>query len=342
MCGAPLKKEDILPGMERIPEKRLVKSLSAEWVRLTKKKRELEICLRNLEKQQDVLPQEPLNLTVHNNQVQVESLSCRLREIEANLEVIRARVSKRVGLLEEESGTLQKGLDEIRSLHQLGAITGADYSAEQDGMKQQMRSRTKALKECRRTLSQLSVFLGGSSSPTETRNLNRHPSLAITGGILITIAVGGYLLWVKSNTYSHSQGSIPISQTKPSVKDQGSLSLPKVREDQKIKALFEAIRRANLEKKIDVFMSCYAADFKDKGEKRLAILENWEHFDYLDLSYDFKRLTVTTRTAQVRVEWLSNLSPKNGGTPEKTISVLDVSLTKEDGHWKIGKITPVS
>jgi hypothetical protein len=113
-------------------------------------------------------------------------------------------------------------------------------------------------------------------------------------------------------------------------------------EDEKIKFLFETIRRANLEKKIDPFMSCYAADFNGRNKKRLATLENWDHFDYLDLSYDLKRLTVTAHTAQVRVKWWITISPKHGGASEKTTSVLDVSLKKEDGHWKVKKIKPVS
>jgi hypothetical protein len=118
--------------------------------------------------------------------------------------------------------------------------------------------------------------------------------------------------------------------------------LPEVREDEKIKSLFGTIRQANLEKKIELFMSCYAADFKDRNEKRFSTLETWDNFDYLDLSYDIKRLMVTGQAAQVRVEWRINISPKNGRPPQKTVSLLDVALQKEGGHWKIGEIKPVS
>jgi len=343
ICGSSLKKGDILPGVERTREERLVKSLSSEWSRLIKRKRELEICLENLEKQRNALPEEPLNLTLHSYQVQVESLSSRLREIEAKLGAIRICLSKKIGLLEKESSTIQKRLNEIDSLHQLGAITFADYSAEKKGIKQQVRSRTKCLKEGRQTISRLPVLLGGGSvSPMKTRNLNQFPSSAIIGGVLIIIALGAYFLWPKNGGIPHAQESNPIAQKEPSAKGRLPARSPKVREDEKIKSLLETIRRANLEKKIDLFMSCYAAGFKDKSEKKLAILENWNDFDYLDLSYDVKRLTVTARAAQVRVEWLINLSPKHGGPPEKTRSVLDVSLTKEDGHWKIEEIKPVS
>jgi len=303
----------------------------------------LEIFLGNLEKQRNALPEDTFNLTFHSYQVQVESLSSRLREIEAKLEAVRTTVSEKIRLLEEDSDTLQKRLNELCSLRQLGAITYTDYSAEKNGIKQQMRPRMKSLKECRKTISRLSVHSrGGSVSPRRTRNLIRRQSLAIAVGVLIIVAAASAFFWMKNDKDNPPQESTQLSQTKLSVQGQLPTSSPKVREDEKIKSLFETIRRANLEKKIDLFMSCYAVHFKDKSKKRLAILESWNTFDYLDLSYDIKKMTVTAQTAKVRVEWLGNLSPKHGGTPEKTKSVLDVSLKKEDGHWKIGTIRPVT
>jgi hypothetical protein len=177
-----------------------------------------------------------------------------------------------------------------------------------------------------------------------TRNLIRYQSSAIVGGILIMIALGAYFLWAKNPQFFPSQGSAYISQTKPSIQVQGRLPVtsPEAREDETIKLLFETIRRANLEKKIDLFMSCYASDFNGRDQKRSATLETWDRFDYLQLSYDLEKLTVTADTAQVRVKWWLNFSPKRGGPSEKTTSVLDVSLKKEAGHWKIRNIKPVS
>ncbi len=343
ICGSPLKYEDISPDGERIQERKLVKSLSSEWFRLTKRKNELEICLGNLTGQRNAHPEDTFDLTLQSYQVQVESLSCRLQEMEARFKTIRTKVSKKVDLLEEESSTLRKRLDEIRSLRQIRAITLADYSTEKNDIRQQMRFRMKRLKECRKTISQLPIPLReGSVSPMITRNLVRYQSPAVMGGILIMIALGAYFLWTKNLEFFHSQESALISQAKPSVQGRLLVSSPEAREDEKIKSLFETIRRANLEKNIDLFMSCYAADFNGRNKRRLATLENWDHFDYLDLSYDLKRPTVTAHTAQVIVKWWITISPKHGGTSEKTTSVLDVSLKKEDGHWKVEKIKPVS
>jgi hypothetical protein len=343
ICGSPLKYEDISPGGEQIQERKLVKSLSSEWFRLTKRKNELEICLANLTGQRNADPEDTFNLTLQSYQVQVESLSCRLQEIGVRLEAIGTKVSKKIDLLEEESSTIQKRLDEIRSLRQIKAITFADYSTEKNDIRQQMRFRMKRLKEYRKTISQMPSPVGeGSVSPIITGNLVRYQSSAVMGGILIMIALGVYFLWTKNPKFFHSHESAHISQIKPSVQGRLLVSSPEVREDEKIKSLFETIRRANLEKKIDLFMSCYAVDFNGRDKKRLATLENWDNFDYLDLSYDLVRLTVTAHTAQVRVKWWINISPKHGGTSEKTTSVLDVSLKREDGHWKVEKTKPVS
>jgi hypothetical protein len=343
ICGSPLKYEDITPDGEPTKERKLVRSLSSEWFRLTKRRNELEICLRNLKEQRNTLPEDTFNLTFQSYQVQVESLSCQLQEMEARLEALRTSMSKKIGVLEEESSTIQRRLDEIRSLRQSRAITWADYSAEKYGVNQRMRSRMKRLKEYRKTVSHLPSPLGeGPTSSLITRNFIRYQSFAIMGGILAMIALGAYFLWVKNPKSIHSQESTHISQAKPSVQAQVPATSPGAREDEKIKSLFETIRRANLEKKIDLFMSCYTADFNGRNKKRLATLETWGHFDYLDLSYDLKKLTVTAHTAQVRVKWWINISPKRGGTSEKTTSVLDVSLKKEAGHWKIKNIKPVS
>jgi len=343
ICGSLLKYKDITPDGDPTQDKKLVKSLSSEWFRLTKRKNELEICLRNLAEQRNALPEDTFNLALQNNQVQLESLSCRLQEMESRLGAIRTSVSRKIDLLEEESSTLQKRLEEVRSLHQLKGITLADYSSEKYDINQRMRSRTKLLKECRKTISQLPSPLGdGSVSPMITRNFIRYQSSAIIGGTLIMIALGVYFLWAKSPELFRYQGSVHSSQTKPSAQSLLTVSSPEARENEKIKSLFDTIRRANLEKKIDLFMSCYASDFDGRRNKRSVTLVTWNHFDYLDLSYDLRRVTVTAQTARVRVKWWINISPKQGGTSEKTTSVLDVSLKKEAGHWKIKEVKPVS
>jgi len=343
ICGFSLKKELISPDSDRTQENRLIKRLFSERSRLMKNKSELETCLGKLEKRRDTFSEEIFNPIFKRYRVQVESLSSRLREIEIEIESFRTKVSKEIGLLENESSTIQKRFEEICFLHQLGAITRSDYFTEKNGIKDEMRSRTRRLEECRKTISLLpGPFEERSVSPPISRSLIRPQISAITAGMLILIAVGVHLLATKNVKTSYSQGSTKISPIKSPVQNQLTVSLPEVREDEKVKTLFETIRQANLEKKIGLFMSCYAADFKDRNGKRSAAIKTWNNFDYLDLSYDLKRVVVTPQAAQVTVEWRINVSPKNGGAHEKITSLFNVTLKKEADHWKIEEIKKVS
>lgn len=343
ICGSFLKKEIVPQSRERIPGKRLVKSLSFEWLSLMKKKSEFETCLGKLEEKREGLSEDAFNLISQRYQVQVESLSSRLREIEAELESFRTIVPKKISLLEDESSAIQKRIEEIRSLYQFGAITRTDYLTEKGWIKKERKSIEKRLREYQRTVSSLSIPLGeGSLFPLKTKNLRQHRFSVIAGGMMILIGLGTSFLWVKNFKVSHSQGSTNVTQTKTSTQAQLPRSMPEIPEDEKIKSLFGKIRQANLEKRIDLFMSCYSADFKDRNGKRLETLETWDNFDYLDLSYELKNLIVKTQTAQVRMEWRINIAPKNEGIPQKTISLLEVTLKKENGQWKIGEIKPVS
>jgi RNA polymerase subunit RPABC4/transcription elongation factor Spt4/ketosteroid isomerase-like protein len=109
-------------------------------------------------------------------------------------------------------------------------------------------------------------------------------------------------------------------------------------ETTKIKDLLENIRRANLQKDIDLFVSCYAIDFKDRDGKKKATLSFWKKFDYLELSYDLKRTSITGDTARVKIEWVMKISSKAGGPPQESKTFLDAVLKKEEGNWKIQEV----
>jgi hypothetical protein len=109
-------------------------------------------------------------------------------------------------------------------------------------------------------------------------------------------------------------------------------------EIKKIKGMLENIRQANLKKNIDLFLSCYSIDFKDREVKKKATLDNWKKFDYLDLSYDLRNPSISGDTAKAKVEWLIKIFPTTGGKPQESKTILDVLLKKEEGEWKIKEV----
>lgn len=113
-------------------------------------------------------------------------------------------------------------------------------------------------------------------------------------------------------------------------------------ESKRIGFLFENIRQANLQKDIDLFMSCFSGDFSDKEGKRQDTIKMWETFNCQDLSYELKELTLLGDTAVVKLEWVVMASEKLAGKPHNGTTLLDVTLRREDGGWKITRIKPAS
>jgi uncharacterized protein YbaR (Trm112 family)/ketosteroid isomerase-like protein len=124
----------------------------------------------------------------------------------------------------------------------------------------------------------------------------------------------------------------------PSLPDASKTPSAETQETRNIETLLENIRRANLRKDIELFISCYASNFKDREEKRRGTLVFWAKFDYLDLSYDLKNASISGDTAKVKVQWVITISSKTGKPPQTTKANLDVKLKKEEGGWKIEEV----
>jgi ketosteroid isomerase-like protein len=192
------------------------------------------------------------------------------------------------------------------------------------------------------------------------------------GSITILALAGGYFLW---SVYSHmtketgaetrrskevpgsvllapsmaTNAAAPASMPKESDKREteqktnissspSNAMVADTLEIEKIKGMLENIRQANLRKNIDLFLSCYSTDFKDREVKKKATLDNWKKFDYLDLSYDLRNPSISGDTAKAKVEWLIRIFPTTGGKPQESRTTLDVLLKKEEGGWKIKEV----
>lgn len=343
-CGSLLVQRIISQGVDVRPlEKKSIKKWSNQWLRLFEEKKNLEICLSNLETQRDSVSSSILDPMVTRYQDQLESLSSLHQEIETELESVRNRASEEIDLLEKELQPMQKRFAEVQSLYQLGAMTKADFSREKSEMTREIESRKRSLAKYRRIISILPSKLGGGvTSYRVAGNFLRPLPLMIAGGIFILVFALGYFFWLKSPSSDTPPSKEMASHSAGTSSPQSQLPVSKKEEAEKIRFLFENIRQANLKKNIGLFMSCYSHDFEDKEGKRLAILETWENFNYLDLSYHLKKQTITGDTADVRVEWLIRTSPKAGGQSQDTRTVLNVTLSREEGNWKIKTIKSVS
>ena len=93
-----------------------------------------------------------------------------------------------------------------------------------------------------------------------------------------------------------------------------------------------------MKKDIDLFISCYASNFKDREGKKRTTLAFWTKYDYVNLSYDLKNSMISGDTAKVKVEWVIIISSRTVKQSQKSKANLDVKLKKEEDGWKIEEV----
>ena len=323
--------------------KKSVKRCSKEWLRLLREEQELESCMSNLESQREKVPSDTLHPIFIRYKDRLESLSPLHQEIETELESVRKRASEEIDFLEKELRPIQKRLEEFQSLYKLGAITQTDFAREKKSLKKEIKSRERSLKKNQHILSLLPGKTGGNlDSPRSSGNLLRPFTLLTASAILLLIIAGGYFFWQKPSSSSEPTLKAAVSSPSPSPPPQRPSMVKENQEIEKIKSLFENIKQANLKKNINLFMSCYSRDFNDREGKRLDALETWGLYNYHDLSYDLKEQTISGDTANVRLEWMIQVSKKGGGKREDKRTLQDVTLKREDGSWKIKEVKTAS
>ena len=340
-CGSLLMQRTASQETALPLEKKSVKRCSKEWLRLLEEEKELESCMSNLEAQRDKISGDVLNSLSLRYKDRLESLSPLHHEIETELESTRKRASEEIDNLKKELKPIQERLEEFRSLNKSGAVTKPDFRREKRELKKEIKSREKGLKKYRQILSLLPGNMGGSITSSRSTGDLFHPLPVLTASaVIILMAAAGYLLWPQ-----RPQSIKPA--LKETVASPATSPLPngpsptKDQEFEKIGSLFENIRQANLQKDIDLFMSCFSRDFNGMEGKRRDTLRMWENYNYLNLSYHLKRQTVSGDTASVTLEWLVRTSQRTGGQPQDGRTFLDVTLKREDGLWKIKEIKPV-
>ncbi len=345
-CGSLLMRRTVSREVDLPLEEKPVKKCSKEWMKLWEEEEELESCMGKLEAQRDKISADILNSLSLRYKDRLESLSPIHQEIETKLESIRKRASEEIDDLEKELKPIRQRLEEFRSLNKSGAVTKPDFLREKRELKKEIKSREKRLRKYQQILSVLPAKMGGSITASGlSRSLFRpFPVLAAIAVIVLT-AAAGFHLWSQQ-----PQPSEPIPKKEiiapplplPSPSPKSPPAVPIDQEVEKIGTLFENIRQANLQKDIDLFVSCFSRDFNGMEGKRKETLKMWENYNYLNLSYHLKKQTVSGDTANVTLEWLVKTSQRKGGQPQEGRTVLDVTLKREEGLWKIREIKLMS
>ena len=342
-CGSLLMQRTVFQETGLLSEKKSVKRCSKEWLRLLEEEKESESCMSKLEAQRDRISDPIFDSLFLRYKDRLKSLSPMRQEIETELASIRKRASEEIDHLEKELKPIQETLGEFCSLCKAGAVTKPDFLREKRELKKEIKSRERCLKKYRQILSLLPAKMGGGiTSSRSAGDLFRSLPVFIVSAVLILMVAAGYLFWLQ-----RPQPNKPaMKETVPSLSASPSPNRPPgAAEDrgvEKIGSLFENIRRANLKKDIDLFMACFSRDFRDMEGKRRETLRMWENYNYLDLSYRLKKQTVSGDKADVTLEWVVRTSQRTSGQQQDGRTVLDVTLKREEGAWKIKEIKPLS
>jgi hypothetical protein len=337
MRGTPPQEMDVQPL-----EKNLIKKRSKEWLRMSREEKELKTCMVKLETQQEKISNDVFHPVFIRYKNQLESLLPLHQEIETELKSIRKRTMEEIDFLEKELKPIQKRFEEFQSLYKTGAITKADFIREKKEMRKEIKSRERSLKKTRHILSLLPSKMGGSMTASGFReNLFRPFTATALIVMVILIGAGGYFL---IQGYSHQVSSTNFKETPlpPLPSPPLAHTSAEAQEVEKIRSLFESIRMANLQKDIDLFMSCFSRDFKGRDGKRLDALKMWENYNYLNLSYELKNKSISGDTSYIQLEWLVKTSQKRSGKIQEDKTLLEVTLKREDGLWKIKEIKSIS
>jgi hypothetical protein len=336
--GTPTRAATLIPL-----EKKLIKKRSKEWRKLFQQKRELEICLGNLETQKGHISSEVFDLLLADYQGRLKETSSLLEGIGADLDSVRRRALEKIDHLEGELRPVQKRLGEFQFLYRQGGLIKTDFRREKYEMNREIHPWVESLKTYRKMISLLPKEMEGNvPAQGSLRALLRPLTILIMCGVLILIGTGGFFVWQRQ---SHSNRDVSREDTVfPSAPSSPSSAQAVFtdHEAERIKSLFETVRLANLQQNIDLFMTCFSRDFNSREKKRLEALNTWDHFDYLHLSYDLKKQVITGDTASVQLEWLIRASEKVSGKPQENRVLLDATLTKEGGGWKIQEIKSAS
>ncbi len=339
-CGSPLREGMEFPKTDRQPLKiKWIKNRSKEWLRLLKEKRELEICLKNLEAQGDKISNDMLTLLSDRYQERMKKILTLHQEIEAELDSVRRRGIEEIDLLEKELKPLQKRIEELRFVNKQAGITGDDFQKERQKVSRCLQTRIRNLKKWRQFLSRLpGEMREGVVSQGGNPFRSQPVTLLMIGSFIILLGAGGYFLhqwYARPDPLIAKEMVNPLSTPSPTHRPQTAHADQEI---EKIKSLFETVKQANLQQNIDLFMTCFSSDFADKEKKRTDALKTWNQFYYVHLSYDLKKQMIAGNTAGIQLEWLVRSSEKVTGKLEESRILLDTILKKENGSWKIQEV----
>jgi hypothetical protein len=122
-----------------------------------------------------------------------------------------------------------------------------------------------------------------------------------------------------------------VSQAPPS---QAALKSRVMLEGEKVREILEQIRKAQLNKDINLFMNAYAPSFPNLSQKKGSVLKTWQQYDYLDLRFHIKDIQQKdAQTIIARVSWDITLQDVQSRKKRNLVKNFTVHFSNCSGKW---------
>jgi len=109
---------------------------------------------------------------------------------------------------------------------------------------------------------------------------------------------------------------------------------------EKVQKTFQQVREAQLNKDINLLVAAYSPSFPHLEDKKARILQTWERYDYLDLTFTVENLSQQTADAlMAKVVWGLTLEDRQSQEKLDLIKKYTVYLVNESGKWLIKNLS---
>ena len=313
------KKEEVKEIREEI-QRSLVKAVIKELLLIKDEKKRYEKLLQNLEEKKGNIPKEVYSESKTNYENSLMEIAKRFKELRGTYTGLKERIGAEIQNLEKELVHLKGKLYELKKMSETGLILKKDQRVKEKRLRDEITAKENELREKRRLQNILSLKL-----KEKPEGLNLKTLAVLVTGILLIISVM-YLI-------------IKIPLKKPEPAPLQVVLPPKQEVDlEGVRELLEKIKRANLEKDIELFESCYSPDYEELNKRIEKALTLWENFDFIHLEYILEDNIIKEREGTIRVSWDIKVRSRDKGEIKEMKDDLTIFIIKNENPWKIRRV----
>lgn len=313
------KKEEVKEIREEI-QRSLVRAVIKELLLIKDEKKRYEKLLQNLEEKKGNIPKEVYSESKTNYENSLMEIAKRFKELRGTYTGLKERIGAEIQNLEKELVHLKGKLYELKKMSETGLILKKDQRVKEKRLRDEITAKENELREKRRLQNILSL-------KEKPEGMNKWTLAVIATAILFIVSA--LYLFTK----------IPFKKPEP-VPPQVVSPLPakEVVDLEGVRELLEKIKRANLEKDIELFESCYSPDYEELNKRIEKALTLWENFDFIHLEYILKDNIIKEREGTIRVSWDIKVRSRDKGEIKEMKDDLTVFIIKNENSWKIKRV----